>query len=222
MTATSIPSTPRPGDLPPDHPLQELLVIRHGETEWNSRKVIQGFKDIPLSAAGIEQTIAIAGRLAGSRIDAIYTSPLKRAADTAEAIRLKLNLPVTVMEALKEINCGEWEGKGYAEVKAQYPAQYQAWMSDPEILCPGGESFNGFVARVGSGLQKIFAEPHARVLISGHSGVSRAILAYLLGMDFRLCVRFEQRNTALNIFRWENGVCRLKLWNGTRHLDDVV
>ena len=65
---------------PADHPLQELLFIRHGETEWNSRKVIQGFKDIPLSPAGIEQTLAIAGRLAGSRIDAIYTSPLRRAA----------------------------------------------------------------------------------------------------------------------------------------------
>ena len=211
-----------PGDLPATAALRALLVVRHGETEWNSRRVIQGTRDVPLSAEGIAQAEALANRLRGAKIDAVYSSPQARAARTAELIAAPLGLTPVYRPAFKEIDCGEFEGKTYPEIGAQMPEAYGRWMGDPDAAAPGGESFNGFVRRVGAGLREILDGPHGVVLLSGHSGTSRAVIASLFGFDYRLAIRLDQRNTSLTMFRWEEGKCRLKLWNGTRHLDDVV
>ena len=211
-----------PGDLPANAALRTLLVVRHGETEWNSRKVIQGTTDVPLSAEGIVQAEALANRLRGAKIDAVYSSPQLRASRTAEIVSAALGLQPVFRAAFKEVDCGDFEGKTYPEVRAGMPAAYAGWMDDPGVAAPNGESFNGFVRRVGAGLREILDGPHAAVLLSGHSGTSRAIIASLFGFDYRLAIRLDQRNTSLTIFRWEEGKCRMKLWNGTRHLEDVV
>lgn len=211
-----------PGDIPATGALRSLLVVRHGETEWNSRKVIQGTRDVPLSAEGLAQAEALAKRLTGAKIDAVYSSPQLRASRTAEILSAALGLQPLYREAFREIDCGEFEGKTYPEIRAEMPDTYGRWMDDPELPAPGGESFHGFVRRVGAGLREILDGPYATVLLSGHSGTSRAVISSLFGFDYRLAIRLDQRNTSLSIFRWEEGKCRMKLWNGTRHLDDVV
>lgn len=211
-----------PGDLPEGSALETLYVVRHGETAWNSEKRIQGSTDIPLAEAGEAQARRLAERFRGAAIDAIYSSPQQRALRTAEILGSTLGLEPVARAAFGELHCGSFEGKSYAEVRERHPAEYRAWMENPSVAAPGGESFDRFTARVGGGLREIFASGHRRVLLSGHSGTSRAALAWLLGLDFRLAIRFEQRNTSVSIFRWEEGRLRLRLWNGTRHLDDVL
>ncbi len=220
--APPVPPLSVPGDLPAGHAMEELFVIRHGVTTWNSVKKIQGSTEIPLAPEGLAQAERLAARFKGAHVDALWSSPQLRAAQTAEILGRALALEPVFHDAFRELNCGVFEGKSYPEVKRDHSEDYRRWMEEPEFPCPGGESFNGFTRRVRTGLDAIFASGHRRVMLSGHSGVSRAVAAALLGIDFRLAVRMEQRNTSVSIFRWEEGKLRLKLWNGTRHLDDVI
>ncbi len=113
--------------------MTRLLITRHGETQWDTEKRMQGRSDSPLTAHGIWQAQQLAGRLKGERIDAIYSSPTPRAARTAEILKGSRNLKVQLLDDLMEINLGDWEGQKFSEVDRLFPEQSHAFWHAPHL-----------------------------------------------------------------------------------------
>lgn len=118
-----------------------LILVRHGETLWNAIHRFQGFSDIELSPKGITQARLLAISLRGESLTAIYTSPLKRARQTAEIIAQYHDCPLIVDEGLKEINQGQLEGLTGEDLRRDFPDFLRRWIQDPgNIHLPHGES----------------------------------------------------------------------------------
>ncbi len=151
--------------------MTELHLIRHGQTDWNLAGRYQGQSDIPLNAEGINQARALALSLSGQRFDALYTSDLQRAHQTAQILARNLNLPINVCRSLREISMGEWEGRLLSEVSLGYTQN-----NSPQARAPGGESVSEVAARMTLAAAEITrAHPLGRVLVVSH-GLALATL----------------------------------------------
>lgn len=147
----------------------ELYLVRHGETDWNRQRRIQGLTDIALNDSGREQARATARRLATRRWDGVFTSPLSRARETAEIIAAELGMPQpTALDALVERNYGEAEGLDFAEVDRLWPER---------AAVPGQETREEVTERVLPALQELAgAHPGESLLVVSHGGAIRAVL----------------------------------------------
>ena len=117
-----------------------LFLVRHGRTDWNKEGVFRGHKDVPLDEVGRKEALLVGERLKGEGIKGVYSSPLSRAKETAEAIAQFHNAEVEVVEELIDLHFGEWEGMSLKEVQEQYPDFYQLWQKVPHrVMFPGGE-----------------------------------------------------------------------------------
>jgi broad specificity phosphatase PhoE len=147
----------------------ELYLVRHGETDWNRQRRIQGLTDIALNEAGREQARATGRRLATRRWDGVYASPLSRAFETAEIIAAELGLPEpTPLDALVERNYGEAEGLDFAQVDRRWPERGDV---------PGQETREEVVARVLPALRALAAQhPGESLVVVSHGGAIRAVL----------------------------------------------
>jgi ribonuclease H / adenosylcobalamin/alpha-ribazole phosphatase len=159
------------------------LLLRHGQTEMSVQGRFAGRGDIPLTSAGVQQAAAAAKRLAGREIDLVVSSPLQRAADTANAVAAAAAVPLVVDDNLAETDFGAWEGLTFAAVVARWPAELAAWQGDAAIAPPGGESFAAVATRVNKALDRLLAD-HAgqTVVVVSHvtpikTLVCRAVLA---------------------------------------------
>ena len=148
----------------------ELLLVRHGETDWNRDRRVQGHTDVPLNEAGRTQAASLARELAGEDLDAVYSSDLARARETAEAIAAPHGLDVVALPALRERNFGTWEGMTDAEIIERFPeAQTRPW-GDAETQDEMGD-------RVLAAVHEIAARhPHGRVVVVAHGGPIRRIV----------------------------------------------
>ena len=136
--------------------MTKLILVRHGETDWNPVNRIQGWLDIPLNAEGIRQAEKLAAELSGMKIVAIYSSPLKRAWQTAQAIAEKQHLGIKKISALKEINQGKWQGLLVSEAKSKDRELYSRWLCKPlEAKPPQGESLEEVSQRTERACQRI-------------------------------------------------------------------
>ena len=154
-----------------------LHFIRHGETEWNVQRRIQGHPDVPLSERGREQARELAERLAGSSIGAIWSSDLCRALETARPLADRLGIELCVSDALRERNFGDDEGKVDEEVWPRHPPEH--WL-DPDTAHPSGESRRDVWNRVASFLDDLLRDPPAEeVALVTHGGPIRLGIAYL-------------------------------------------
>lgn len=200
-----------------------LLLIRHGQTDANAARppVLQGQGDYPLNATGRSQAAALAERLAARPIDAVYASPLSRAAETAAAIATPRGLTVEPVADLKEVDVGRWEGLSWDDVLARDAATYGAVMKDAgDTPYPGGESYPQVAARAVPALLRI-AGRHGggAVAVVAHRVVNRCVAATLMGLDLRRSKDLPQDNTALNVLRGDGGRLRLVTLNDVSHLD---
>jgi probable phosphoglycerate mutase len=162
----------------------QLLVIRHGETEWNREEVFRGRVDVGLSARGRRQAELVAGTLRGTPIEAVYSSPLARARDTAGPVGESKGLRVVLDERLVDMNFGEWEGRARAEIESGQPELYRRWMEEPEhFRAPGGESLPEVVARAWPALEEIGAR-HAQgvAVVLSHRVVCKLVLCKAMGV----------------------------------------
>jgi len=152
-----------------------ILLIRHGESEWNAAGRWQGWADAPLSDLGRQQALEAAAAVGA--VDAIVASDLSRAADTARIISEAVGVgPVLTIDALRERDVGEWSGLTRTEIEAQWPGTYEAWRTGGMPSPPGGEANDVIIERVTAGLQQIAAEwPHGEVLAVSHGGVIRLL-----------------------------------------------
>lgn len=203
--------------------MKRLFIARHGETAWNSDNRVQGSVDVPLSEEGVRQAEALADFLAGLKVPfgRIYASDLSRAATTGKIIAARLGAGECVQSPLlRELNCGEWEGRAIAELREEQAEAYRAWRHDPGFAVPGGESLVEMKARV----EAFFAEEaealgrHENVLLVAHGLFNRMILAHLMGLDPQQSRFFAQDNAALSVFEWIRGRCYCLAWNIACHL----
>jgi probable phosphoglycerate mutase len=152
-----------------------LLLARHGQTDWNLERRWQGHADPPLNALGVEQAAALGSSLAAARLDAIYSSDLLRARQTAEVVAEVLGIRVEIDARLREIDVGEWSGLTMPEVERLYPGGHRRRIAG-QTGWENGETYGALAERVVSSLVAIsIGRPAGRVLVVTHGGPMRAV-----------------------------------------------
>ena len=198
-----------------------LVLVRHGETEWNRTGRWQGHADVPLSAEGRRQAryLAAALRLEGAVFDHIYASDLGRALETAQIVGDALNLPVHPLVELREIDIGGWSGLTSDEIRAAHPDEWTRFENDADFRRGvHGETMAEFRARVGKVLDHL-VETHRgqRLLIVTHGGSIRAALRHLDPPGATLDAA-PIGNTSVTEITLENGTAALVRANDISHL----
>jgi probable phosphoglycerate mutase len=161
-----------------------LVLVRHGETDWNRENRFQGHADPPLNDTGRGQADALADDLRGEHFAAAYTSPLRRAYETAAILAAELGLDPVADEALKEVDVGTWSGLTRDEVESRFPDGHLRWLEYGHGW-DDGETYDELGERVVSGLLEIAARhPGTRVLAVTHGGPIRSALAAADGVPF--------------------------------------
>ena len=162
---------------PPD---TRILLARHGETEWNRIGRWQGQADPPLNDTGRRQAAALADRLAGQPISAVYTSDLRRASETARIVADRLGVELHEDPGLREIDVGSWSGLTRAEVEERFPEGFQRWQAGG--IGHDGETSEQLTARVVAAVERVArAHPGATVLAVTHGGAIRAVRRHAAG-----------------------------------------
>ncbi len=162
----------------------QIVLVRHGATDWNLERRCQGSSDRELSAVGVRQAEEIAALLRGENLTAIYASDLQRARRTAEVIGRPHNLPVRIEESIRELNHGELEGLTFNEIKRNFGEFLTRWRSEPaELQVPGGERLIDVAERAWMGLQQI-AERHGaddNIVVVSHNFPIAGIVCRITG-----------------------------------------
>ncbi len=161
--------------------MSRLIMIRHGETEWNLQHRYQGHTDIPLNEQGRKQARAIAAYMKKSEsIEAVYSSDLMRCRETAGIVAAEFALTVKVEPALRELMFGSWEGLKYEDLYETYADDFQKWFRDPlNCQVPGGESFRQVLDRFLPVIQRIAGQHSGTAAVCSHGGVIRAFINHL-------------------------------------------
>jgi broad specificity phosphatase PhoE len=198
--------------------IEQLILVRHGETLHNVQGIAQGWQDSELSDRGRDQVSRLARRLLRYNPDAIFSSPLPRALSTAEAIGGVTGLDIRVLDDLREMNYGGWEGRSFLDVRKTEEEDYRRWIADPGHPCPGGESHNDVLARMNRAFDAVRAA--RRPVVVTHGTAIRVGATALLNAPVSTSRHLAQDNAAINLFVWRGGRCVLKVWNDTTHCGD--
>jgi broad specificity phosphatase PhoE len=184
-----------------------IFLARHGESDWNVEERFQGHSDRPLTERGRKQARALADLVGAEKIDAVYTSPLSRARETAEIVAARAGLEAVALPDLGEVDTGSWSGLSRADVEARFPEGFARWRSGGSGW-ENGESYDEMAERVIGALRKIAEDhPDGRVLVISHGGPIRAIHAAAEGLaikDYRRLKPVEP-NARLSAVAVENG-----------------
>ena len=199
------------------------LLVRHGETEWNAERRIQGHRDIGLSSMGYRQAQLLASRLAKAQLEAIYSSDLSRAKETADIIAAGGDVNVLVRPDLRERDYGQWQGLTQDEVRARDPEDYARWWAgDHQFRPPGGESVSDVVTRV-SRLAADLRETHpgeGTILLAAHGGSLLCLLVAVLDLPVEARGRFTLANASLSALAVSADTAVLERWNDISHWED--
>lgn len=203
-----------------------LYILRHGETVYNLENRIQGHKDSPLTPLGIQQAEAAAGRLAGIKFSAIYSSDLGRAYNTAQIIAQYHNCEIEASKLLRERNFGILEGLTRAEIDENYPVMLTSWRKNPlQTAPPKGEMPSDVILRCQQFLYETLSEYefNENVLVVAHGGTMRGLVlgALFKNPDMSWWPLLEFSNVGLSILEYGNKVT-LRLMNDTSHLDALM
>ena len=167
--------------------LRRLVLLRHGQTDYNVAGRMQGHIDSMLTETGVEQAATVAPEIARLVPDRLISSDLKRAVDTAELVSAACGLPVKYDARLRETHLGEWQGRTVAEIEDDWPGAIATWRSDPGWAPPGGESRIEVVRRslpVVEELDEEFAtgDPDTTVVLVAHGGLIAGLVCGLLAL----------------------------------------
>ena len=196
------------------------LLLRHGQTPLSVQKRYAGRSDVPLTEVGVGQAAAAAKRLASAGIGLIVTSPLLRAARTAQEVAEVTGAPVLTDEGFRETDFGAWEGLTFAEVRQRWPAEMTAWLADPAVAPPGGESLAEVSARVTGALRRVLADREQQtILIVSHVTPIKTLVAAALLAPPAALYRMHLDVAALCEIDWyADGPAVLRSFNDTGHL----
>jgi len=199
-----------------------LYLVRHGESIYNAESRIQGHADVPLSELGRRQGEAVAEALAGISIDAIYTSPLLRALDTARYIAARHHVSICTDPRLMELDVGAFEGRLRAELESENSPDFVRWLSgDDHFVIPGGESRRQLANRGREALQSIAAYGHRAAVVVTHGGLLSATLRSILNLSQPL-PPFSLQNGSITRVAFDSaGKFSLVALNETAHLQTI-
>ena len=200
----------------------EIILARHGETNWNVREVFRGRVDVELNETGIKQAELLAEYLSGVNIDAIYSSPLKRALKTAGEIASRKKLEVNIAPGLIDFDYGEWQGLSHQEVKDKYKKLYTEWVNCPErVKMPAGESLDDVRGRAVAVVDEAVHKHEGTVVLASHRVVNKVLICALLGLDNSHFWNIKQDTCGITIFAYEEGRFVLTRHNDTSYLKPI-
>lgn len=200
-----------------------LILVRHGETQWNYLKKTQGRSDTLLSSRGVEQAKRIAKRLSNMKIDAVYTSPLKRAKDTAFEICVQSKLMLSIDTALTEFSFGAWEGLTFAQIAERYPEQLKNWNTDPlNCKIPGkSENLEELMERSRRFIEQIRLKHADETIVAvTHSVTGKAIIIDALGLHAAGFLSIHMDNASMSMIDYRDDRTVLRLLNDICHLEE--
>ena len=201
----------------------QLIIVRHGQTQWNLKLIRQGHLDSPLTEMGVAQAKALAQRLARETFTALYSSDLGRALQTAQMIAEATGHKVVTDPRLRERHLGIFQGLNGDEIREKYPEEYRLHRTvGPTYVIPDGESVEQQVARNVEYLKEI-AERHLgeKIVVVTHGGVLSGLFRHTFSIPFTAPRRFEFTNASLNVFNYEDGNWFLQTWGDISHLGSV-
>ena len=204
--------------------MTRIILVRHGQTAWNvgsgAGERFRGRIDLSLDDTGLAQARALAKRLAGRPIVAVYSSPLKRAVETARPTAQQLGLPVQPLPGIIDINYGDWQGLSHPKVASAYPDLYRRWLETPHrVKFPNGESLRQVRFRGMAALNEASTRHEGQViLLVAHQVVNKALVCAMLGLGNSHFWRIQQDNACINVFEHKDEVFTAVLINDTCHL----
>ncbi|MCC5658973.1 histidine phosphatase family protein [Nostoc sp. XA010] len=205
-TGESLPS------LRPDHQGIRLLLVRHGETDWNRQTRFQGQIDVPLNDNGRQQSQKAGEFLQDVAIDYAVSSPMLRPKETAEIIlKQHPNVKLDLQDGLREISHGLWEGKFETEIEQEYPGELQRWRLVPaEVQMPEGENLQEVWERSVAAWQSIVETASTNqfktVLVVAHDATNKTLLCHVLGLSLENFWNFRQGNGAVSVIDYTWGI----------------
>ncbi len=205
--------------------MTRVILIRHGQTAWHSDGLerAEGRAEVDLDETGVWQARATAARMGRCQMDAVYSSPLKRALATASIIGARRGLTPRPEPGLVDIDYGRWQGMTHGEVRTDDPAMYNLWLNRPQkVIFPGGEGLAQVRERsVGAVQALIPRHDKETVLLVCHKVVIKVLLCHFLGLDDSHFWRFQQGFCTLNVVDAGKGLAVLHLLNDSCHLRTV-
>jgi probable phosphoglycerate mutase len=204
--------------------MTELVLIRHGETEWNRELRFQGHVDVGLNAVGFEQARRLAARLAGERAAGLYASDLLRAQQTAQPLAAGMGLQLAIDAGLREQNFGQVDGMKVDDIKALHPQAWEGWLRFQQDHCmPEGESTRQFHARVMDAVARLVAAcPDDTLVVVTHGGVLDMVYRTALGLGLDGPRQSEIPNAGLNRVRADaSGGVKVLAWADVAHLQGM-
>lgn len=199
-----------------------LILIRHGYSEANEGGFIAGFLDVHLTALGVRQAELTAEVLSDYAIDRLYSSDLLRAVETAAPLARVKGLSIIRKSGLREIDTGDWTGRTFDELSAEYPEDFRIWREElGRFRCPGGESIAQLSRRVVRTLEVIIAEKSGKtVCVVTHATPIRVLQAHWLGKDVAYASRLSYvGNSSVTVVEHEDGAYRVRRLGDTEHLE---
>lgn len=197
-----------------------ILLIRHAETDWNRQARLQGHTDIPLNETGLAQARRLGAALAGERLDAVYSSDLQRALQTAQAVADATGAPLVPEPGLRERGFGVFEGLSQAELESRWPAELRRWRArEPGFAAPGGETLADFYARcVGAAEQRARRHAGGSIALVAHGGVLDCLYRAATRLALEAPRSWRLGNAALNRLLHSPEGFTLVGWDDDAHL----
>jgi len=198
----------------------ELIALRHGETEFNADRRMQGHLDVPLSEVGREQARLAAARLAAEPIDKIYSSDLQRAVETAQTIRGSRGIDLVTDVRLREFHMGTFQGLTVTEARERHGDAWERFfIHDADFALPGGQSRNQKQVEIAAFMEEVVrTEAGRRLLVVTHGGILIGMLRHVLGIPASHYFRVSIENTGIQRFFYRNETWHLISWGEVDHL----
>jgi broad specificity phosphatase PhoE len=202
--------------------MAELILARHGETAWNVEKIYRGRTDVNLDEVGIKQAELLGRHLGNWELEAIYSSPLRRALDTANIIARYQKIGIHVAEGLIDFDYGEWQSLSEQRVKNLYPTLHDEWHNNPhKVRMPGGESLEDVKKRAIKVVNDVLSEYQGSVVLVSHRVVNKVLICSLLGLVNSYFWNIKQDVSGITIFNYVDGRFVLTRHNDTSHLKEL-
>jgi probable phosphoglycerate mutase len=198
-----------------------VIVVRHGQTEWNVQTRIQGQGDSTLTADGRAQARALSERLSGERFDALISSDLGRASATAQAIADRCGHPIILDARLRERHFGAGQGMTYEEVDRAYPGAFARIRNvDPDFVIPGGESRRQFHDRVVAAMDSLASRHDGQtIVVVTHGGVLATFFRHVHDIPLDVAHPIAITNASYNVLVHEASRWRIATWSDNAHLE---
>ena len=199
--------------------MTRIILVRHGETEYNAREVFRGTIDVPLNEVGRRQAELLGAHFADMPLDAIYSSPLKRALETADSVAKRHKIEIIRADGLTDLNYGEWEGLTRDEVQERYGPLHERWLKDPHLVeMPGGESLAAVNRRSVPVLEAATSEHEGTVLLASHRVVHKVLIYHMLDLEVSSFWEVRLDLGGFTVFDYDSGSFALVSQNDVSHL----